>query len=181
MNSDTSDTNRQVQFTRHFAEAERSMKAFAFSLVPNRTDADDVIQETLKSLWQHFDDYDPERPFLPWANRFVYRQVQMHRRSQATRGKYFFSDETIEQLAHDPAETPEHSKAMELALEQCLQNIGSRQRDLIEQRYTSKGTLQDLARQLGKKPDSLYKMLQRVREALHKCICQRMTKEGFTV
>ncbi len=73
---DVSDTERHVQFTRHFAEAEGAMKAFAYSLVPNRADAEDVIQETLKSLWEHFDDYDPTRPFLPWANRFVYRQVQ---------------------------------------------------------------------------------------------------------
>ncbi|MEM9282581.1 MAG: sigma-70 family RNA polymerase sigma factor [Verrucomicrobiota bacterium] len=181
MPSDPPDTQRQVQFTRHFAEAEGAMKAFAFSLVPNRADAEDVIQETLKALWEHFDDYDPDRPFLPWANRFVYRQVQMHRRSQATRGKYFFSDETIEQLAGDPAESPEQSLAMSRALEQCLEHIGAKQRELIEQRYTSKGTLQELAQQLGKKPDALYKMLQRVREALHQCICQRMTKEGFHV
>ena len=49
----------------------------------NRADADDIIQETLKALWEKFDDYDPERPFLSWANRFVYCQVQMHRLKQA--------------------------------------------------------------------------------------------------
>lgn len=181
MNSDAPDTGRQVQFTRHFAEAESAMKAFAFSLVPNRSDADDIIQETLKALWEHFDDYDPKRPFLPWANRFVYRQVQMYRRSQTTRGKYFFNDETIEQLARDPDDSIEQNQAMEKALQRCLESISPRQRELIEQRYTAKGTLQELARQLDKKPDALYKMLQRVREALHKCICQRMTREGYSV
>tara|TARA_R110000850_G_scaffold64247_4_gene144430 strand:+ start:136 stop:681 length:546 start_codon:yes stop_codon:yes gene_type:complete len=181
MNTDASDTERHVQFTRHFAEAERAMKAFAFSLVPHQADADDVIQETLKALWQHFDDYDPERPFLPWANRFVYRQVQMHRRSQATRGKYFLNEETIEKLAAEGPASPEHTQAMERALEKCLQNVGSRQRQIIERRYASQSTLQDLAKETGSSPNALYKMLQRVREALHQCICQRMTKEGFTV
>lgn len=181
MPSSDPDTSRQIQFTRHFSEAENAMKAFAFSLVPNRADADDIIQETLKSLWEHFGDYDPQRPFLPWANRFVYRQVQMHRRSQTTRGKYFFNDETIEQLASDSDDSFEQSQAMEKALQRCLETISPRQRELIEQRYTSKGTLQELAHQLGKEPDALYKMLQRVREALHKCISKRMIREGYSL
>lgn len=157
------------------------MKAFAFSLVPNRADADDILQDTLKSLWEHFDDYDPERPFLPWANRFVYRQVQQYRRSQTTRGKYFFNDDTIEQFAGEQDHSIEQNQAMESALQRCLESISPRQRELIEQRYHSKSTLQDFAHQMGKKPDALYKSLQRVREALHKCICQRMTKEGYRV
>ena len=41
---------RQAQFTRQFAECERALQAFAFSLVPNRTDADDIVQEALQKL-----------------------------------------------------------------------------------------------------------------------------------
>lgn len=95
------DTERQIQFTRRFSECERAMRAFAFSLVPNRADVDDIIQETLEELWRSFDKFDPERPFLPWANRFVYRQVLIHRRSTAIRLKYTFSEETVRRLAQE--------------------------------------------------------------------------------
>ena len=174
------DTDRQVQFTRHFAECERSMLAFAYSLIPNRADAEDVVQETLAALWKHFDDYDPERPFLPWANRFVYRQVQTHRRKQATRAKYFFSEETLEQLAKDEPFSADRDRAMGAALEKCLQKLSARNRALVEQRYLSKGSLQDYAEETGRTSNALYKMLQRIRESLHGCITQRLTREGFT-
>ena len=53
MSIDPSENDRHVQFTRHFAECERAMTAFAYSLVPNHSDADDIIQETLAALWKH--------------------------------------------------------------------------------------------------------------------------------
>ena len=182
MSAENSETERHVHFTRQFAECERAMHAFAYSLIPNRADADDVIQDTLAALWKHFDSYDPERPFLPWANRFVYRQVQMHRRKQATRAKYyFFSEETFERLASDQPVSLERDMAMRAALEKCLEKLSTKNRQLVEQRYLSKGSLQDYAQQAGRSSNSVYKMLQRIRESLHHCITRRIAKEGFTL
>ncbi|MEM7144241.1 MAG: sigma-70 family RNA polymerase sigma factor [Verrucomicrobiota bacterium] len=172
-------TERQVQFTRHFAENEGSLHAFAYSLVPHRADADDIIQETLKSLWKHFEDYDPERPFLPWANRFVYRQVQQHRRSQATRAKYFFSDETIERLAASTPASDERDHALCQALDTCLEKLNATHRELVEQRYLAKVSLRDFAERQNQTPNALYKKLQRLREILHDCITNQLAKEGF--
>ncbi|MEO0414152.1 MAG: sigma-70 family RNA polymerase sigma factor [Verrucomicrobiota bacterium] len=176
------DSERQAQFTRQFAACERAMQAFAFSLVPNRADVDDIIQETLKALWEKFDEYDPNQPFLPWANRFVYRQVQMHRRKQAIRHKYVFSDDTFEKLASDEPVSLEHDRAMAAALDTCLKKLGSKNRELIERRYLAgaPGSLQDYADETQQTPNALYKKLQRIREILHRCITQRLEREGFT-
>ncbi len=170
----------QAQFTRHFAESERAMQAFAFSLVPNRSDVDDILQETLKTIWSKFDDYDPDRPFLPWANRFVYRQVQMHRRSHAIRSKYVFTEETFEQLANSsqPASL-ERDQVMSQALEKCLRKLSAKQRELVERRYLAEGSLKSLAEESGRSADALYKTLQRIRESLFRCINKRLAKEGF--
>lgn len=175
------DRQRQVQFTRHFAECEGAMTAFAFSLVPNASDVDDIIQEALKALWEKFDEYDPDRPFLPWANRFVYRQVQIHRRSTAIRNKYVFSDETFEALAGEAPVSIDRDRAMSSALEKCLLKLSEKQRELIERRYDSQGTLQEFARETGQNANAVYKSLQRIRESLHQCIHHRLEKEGFGV
>jgi RNA polymerase sigma-70 factor (ECF subfamily) len=180
MQEENSVTRRQAQFTRHFAACERAMHAFAYSLIPNRADADDLIQDTLVALWEHFDDYDPDRPFLPWANRFVYRQVQMYRRSQSTRAKYFFSNETIERLAEDAPASLERDQAMSLALEKCLARLSETQRELIKQRYLARESLQEVAERTGRTPNTLYKTLQRIREKLHLCVRQGLKKEEFT-
>ena len=52
---------------------------YIFSLLPHNEDARDVLQETLMAITAQFDDYDPSRPFLPWACRFAYFKVMQHR------------------------------------------------------------------------------------------------------
>lgn len=179
MASDPANNERQVQFTRHFAENEGALHAFAYSLIPNAADADDIIQETLRALWNHFDSYDPKRPFLPWANRFVYRQVQQHRRSQSTRAKYVFSEATLEQLAGSPPDSEDRDRALCGALDRCLKRLKPTHRQLIEQRYLNRESLQDVAARQGDTPNALYKKLQRLRELLHRCITDQLAKEGF--
>lgn len=180
MPEQNSETERHIQFTRHFSECERAMTAFAFSLVPNRADVDDVIQDTLSALWKNFDSYDPDRPFLPWANRFVYRQVQMLRRKQSNRAKLFFSEETFEHLANEEDSSFERDKVMGAALEKCLEKLSPKSRELVEQRYLSNGSLQQHAEKTGRTAEAVYKTLQRIRESLHGCIVKRLAKEGFT-
>ena len=174
------DMNREIQFTRHFSECEQAMQAFAFSLVLNQDEVDDIIQETLTTLWQNFDDYDPQRPFLPWANGFVYRHVLMHRRSRATQRKHVLSEEAMQRLAEDAPASLERHTAMCRALEECLQSLSQTQRDLLEQRYQSDGSLQELAAQTGRTANALYKNLQRLREILYGCVMKRIASDGFT-
>jgi len=172
------DTERQIQFTRQFSESERAMRAFAFSLVPHRQDVDDIIQDTLKELWNNFDKFDPERPFLPWANRFVYHQVLMHRRSTATRLKYTFSEETIRRLVEEQP-TLERDRALSDALDQCLQKLSEDQRELVRLRYFTGESLKEVAARMDQTPEAMYKQLQRIREGLQRCISKRLAQEGW--
>ncbi len=54
------------QFVRLFLQSERELLRYVMVLVPNVTEARDVVQETAVALWQHIADYDQARPFTPW-------------------------------------------------------------------------------------------------------------------
>lgn len=172
------DTEQQIQFTQRFSECERAMRAFAFSLIPNREDVDDVIQETLRELWRNFDKFDPERPFLPWANQFVYRQVLIHRRSTAIRLKYQFSDELLQYML-DEQPSMERDVALSDALQKCLKRLTDDQRELVRLRYYTGESLKEVAQRIGKNSDSIYKRIQRIRETLQQCISKRLVQEGW--
>ena len=172
------DTERQIQFTQRFSECERAMRAFAYSLVPNREDVNDIIQETLKELWRSFDKFDTGRPFLPWANQFVYRQVLMHRRSTAIRLKYTFSEETLRRMV-DEQPSLERDDALSDALDGCLQGLKADHRELIRLRYYTGESLKDVAKRAGKNPDSIYKKIQRIRAVLQQCVAKRLAQEGW--
>ncbi len=171
------DYERQIQFTQRFSECERAMRAFALSLIPNRDDVDDVIQETLKELWRKFDEFDPGRPFLSWANRFVYRQVLIHRRSTAIRLKYMFSDELLQYMVNEQPPL-EPDVALSDALDNCLQLLADDQRELVRLRYFTGISLKEVAQKLGKSPAAIYKQIQRIRHAIQKCVTRRLAQGG---
>ncbi len=172
------DNERQIQFTQQFSQNERAMRAFACSLIPNREDVNDIIQETLKELWRKFDKFDPARPFLPWANRFVYRQVLIHRRSTAIRLKYTFSEETFRCLVEEQSPL-ERDVALSEALDKCLHRLDNDERELLNLRYFTKGSINEMATREGLSVDVLYKRIQRIRSVLQRCISKRMDQEGW--
>lgn len=156
-------------FIREFTRNERQIRFYIASLVSNKSDVDDIMQECSSLLWKKFDQFDSERPFLPWAMRFAYNSVRTYRQKLGTRKKYF-TDELIEELvtAHEKElDLLEHERSV---LPIALKKLNEKERLLIQHRYSHGGTIQDLADKLGEKPDALYKRLQRIREKLMRSI-----------
>ena len=90
--------NPAAEFTDQFVQNERALYGYVFSMVASHADTDDILQSTLIQLWENFKKYDPEPPFLPWAFRFSYRQVLMHRRREKARTVRFANEDLITKL-----------------------------------------------------------------------------------
>lgn len=171
------DADKQKRFSELFSGVERSLNGFVFSLVPNRADADDVLQETLRSLWQHYDDFDQSRPFFPWASHFAYMQVLQMRRKHAIRGKYF-CDAMVELLAEERPKDAQWLTNQKTALQSCLKMLSQKDRELVELRYENNQSIKDMSNHLGQTANSFYKRLQRIRKELVECVTQRIATEG---
>jgi RNA polymerase sigma-70 factor (ECF subfamily) len=105
-------------WTRHQPEVAR----YVATLVPNPHSAAEILQMVSVGLWEKWTDYDPNRPFVPWAIRFAYFEVLKWRQKQA-RERLIFSDQTLEHLhAAFENETP-LQEARRAALEGCLKKL----------------------------------------------------------
>ena len=169
---------KQVQFTKHFAKCEQAMQAFAYSLVPNLADVEDILQNSLSELWMHYDEYDPELPFLPWANRFVYRQVLAHRRKEATRLKYTLSEETMRRLSEE-RDSQERHEFMVDAVKGCVEKLNCDEQELLKVRYQGSMSIQKIAETNNVSSNLLYKKLQRIRNTLQHCVAGQLMKAGW--
>lgn len=167
--------NPNQQFSDLFAQYERDIYRFVFSLVPNRVDADELVQDTLVQLWEHIDDYDTNRRFLPWAFQFAYRQVLMYRRSQDVRRRYF-SDDVIELIAQDATSHQSTEDNRLAALKMCLKNLNEEQTRILRHRYEGGVSLVQLAKECGQSANALYKRIQRLRQILVGCVQKRLTE-----
>jgi RNA polymerase sigma-70 factor (ECF subfamily) len=150
--------------------------AFIISLMPNRSDADDVLQETGLTLYQKFPTFQPGTDFVAWACRIAqYKVLDFGKRRGRDRLK--FSTEILELIADEHLQRGEQVKLQLAALDGCLAKLPSRDRELLGQCYRSKTTTKAVAEALGRPVDTIYKGLRRIRSLLHDCIQRALAQE----
>lgn len=155
--------------SRHQEELFRHILA----LLPHEEDARDVLQETSVALCRKFVEYDPAKPFLPWAYRFAQLEV-LKQRERNQRGSRLLSRELIERLAQErEAHEPVLQARLE-ALEHCLAALPADDRELIRQRYQAGARAEQMVGQLGASRRTLFRKLDRIRRLLFECINRRV-------
>ncbi len=167
------------EFVRLITVNQRKIYGYILSLVTHWADAEEILQETNLRLWEQFEDYDRSRDFAAWACTIASYQVLTYWK-KAGRSRLEYSQQFIEAVSDELSQFSRESDARRSALERCLEGLGRTSRQLIDLSYGSGLTIREVAKQLGKTPDSVYKALGRIRRALYDCV-QRNLKQEETV
>jgi RNA polymerase sigma-70 factor (ECF subfamily) len=176
-NHDGSAPLSHEQFMRLFLQAERELLRYVMSLVPNVSDARDVVQETAVALWQAIEKYDTTRPFVPWACRFALNEARLHLRSAGRRQRLIDEDVAV-LLEARRIETAPRLDARRDHLRDCLSRLPAEQHSLVRGYYFDDEPIESLAARLGRGTEAVYKSLQRIRHALHECIERKLQTES---
>ncbi|MGY8689338.1 MAG: sigma-70 family RNA polymerase sigma factor, partial [Verrucomicrobiales bacterium] len=161
-----------------FLDAQKDVSRYVLSLVRDRDAVDDIMQDLAIALWRKFEEYDPDRPFLPWACRFAFYQVLKHRQRNQRHYRWIVRDEVdLEQFAAAAEDT--WFLARREALERCMQTLPSEDRELLHCRYGSKETIQQMAKRTKTSVHKLYHGLDRIREDLMSSINATLRERGW--
>jgi RNA polymerase sigma-70 factor, ECF subfamily len=152
---------------------------YIFSLIPSEADARDILQETSLALYRKWEQFDSTRPFLPWAFRFAYLQVQKHREKSA-RSPLLFSEDIIDLLANERAHLePVLDERLRL-LDACLQKLSPPQKDLVTARYGLRQSAEELMQHFALSRRTLFRNLELLRHQLHDCVTHQLQSEGLS-
>lgn len=161
--------NLILLLTRH----QDALFRYIFSLVPCEADARDILQETSLALFRKLDQYDPVRPFLPWAYRFAYLQVQKHREKSA-RSPLLFAEDVLELLAGERERMePQLDERLRL-LDGCLDKLGPRERELVTARYAQRESAEVMMNRFDLSRRTLFRNLELLRQRLHECVSHQL-------
>ncbi len=170
-------TGAQQRFLSLFLRSEREVFRYVAALVPNVTDAEDIVQQTAMALWEKFDAYDASQPFTPWACRFALNKarqwIERRRRWQA-----LLENGLAEELAQRRQELQPEFEVRLRHLESCVGKLRQDQRSLVEGYYYERRGVESLAERSGRTTAATYKMLQRIRHALQLCVESQAEQEA---
>ena len=155
-------------------KSQRRIYAFILTLIPNRAEAEDILQETNLILCRKAAEYDPDRHFLAWAFKIARFQTMAHMKTRS-RSPLVFQEDLMEKLSDD-AENLDGFGSLQRALAQCMEKLTKRNRELIRIRYEQGMSLEESAKELGKPKGTVSMALYRIRIALWRCV-ERTMKE----
>ena len=156
---------------------EPGLRAYARSLVPDWELVDEALQEASITLWQKREQLRGTDGFVPWAIT-VLRFKCLRQLEKLRARRPLLSDEMLETLAERGARlSVEESTSLAQALQACLSQFSAEHRELLLAPHSSTHTVVDVAARRNKSPNSLYKLLARLRQQLSECINLRLTVE----
>ncbi|MEM9347652.1 MAG: sigma-70 family RNA polymerase sigma factor [Planctomycetota bacterium] len=172
----TGQDDMQRRFLPLWTQHQRRVFAYIYTLIPNRADAEDLLQETSITLWEKFAEFEEGTDFVAWACQVAYWKIRNARRKYA-RSPIIHNDELLSSLSDKAiAAQPELNRRHD-ALADCLGKLSDRDHALVMSRYETDSTIKEVASQTGRSVEAAYKALFRIRQALMDCVTFRL--EGF--
>ncbi len=160
-----------------WSQAEPVVKAFLLASLPQSCDADDVLQEVALEVSRRFEDYDPNRPFPPWALWIAkIKTADFFRRTY--RDRHLLVGDALEPLAEAACRASLKLQDQSDALDECLKGLSSKNRKLIKLRYRDACSPAEIADEMETTSGTVRVLLHRIRSALGRCIESRMQQEG---
>jgi RNA polymerase sigma-70 factor (ECF subfamily) len=164
-------------FMRLFVRHQWQLHGFISTLLTSPADVDEVLQETSIILWSKFSQFRQDESFLSWACGIA--QLEVLRYYRRNRRRLLPLEEPVmEQLLAARLEQTSRFDHRRAALADCLSGLRAADRQLIQRCYEPDVSFKDIAEEIGRPVNSVYKSLGRVRRWLHECIDRRLAAEG---
>jgi len=160
---------RTKHFLRLLSKHERRLQAYILTLVPNWTDADELIQETRIRLWEQFDEFDPSKDFGIWSRTIAYFQVLTYRK-RIGRENARFSAAFMESVAEEVAMQSSELDRRHVTLKDCLEKLDQKQRWILMRYYEGTESMKQIAESLGRPFEAFRKAILRTRLAVTRCV-----------
>ncbi|MEM1295242.1 MAG: sigma-70 family RNA polymerase sigma factor [Verrucomicrobiota bacterium] len=163
-------THVQQLFVKHVA----LLKHFVISLLPNPSEAEDIVQEVFLVITAKAHDFEPGTNFKAWLLTIARFKVLEHlRREKRTANR--LSDTAIDLLAADMEDADSGPDPATLrALSKCLNKLAPKPKLMVELQYREGLKPAAIAEKLEWEANAVYVALSRARSGLRKCIERQM-------
>ncbi len=161
----------QQLFVRHHGQ----LAAFAMTLWPDFSRADDVMQEVFLTVTAKAREFSLGTSFLAWSRAIVRFKVIEMRRSAGLKSP---SSQMLDSLT---AACPDEwgGEDQLAALTKCLGQLAPKAREIISLRYQREHSPPEIAGLLSRSVNSINVALSKARAALRQCMDQQLSSEGL--
>jgi RNA polymerase sigma-70 factor (ECF subfamily) len=151
---------------------------YILCLVPQTSDADDILQETTLLMWEKFSDYQEGTDFAAWGMAIArYKTMKFIQKNKRDIG--CLDDDVLTRISDESEQFMNHIDVRLDALHRCIQKLPEGDALVIKLRYGQEAPVKTIADQLGRAEKTVYKALGRIHNILLRCISRHLLAEGI--
>jgi RNA polymerase sigma-70 factor, ECF subfamily len=165
------------EFEARVREHQSGLRAFIRALGADEAWVDDLAQEAFIITYRRLDEFEPGTDFGKWLRSIARYLVANERRKEIRRSR-LLPLAVVDVLLNCETENALDLEISALlgAMRECVDQLPSRSRELLHQRYAANDNAKTLARKLGIKADTIRQQLLRIRVAVKECIEKKAEK-----
>jgi len=166
----TSQPHSPADTIRQISQHQAALLAYILTLHPDRSEAQDILQETNVVLWQKVGEFRKGTNFKAWAFRIAYLQTLAHFK-RVQRGNWLgFSSELVDTLARESEPLLADFEQRHVALRSCIEKLPEKDQEIVRAHYSDGLPLAEISSEAGRTVGALKQVLFRVRRMLKACI-----------
>lgn len=169
---------RSKQFLILFTENQKRLFSYILSLVPQRFDAEDIMQQTVLEMWGKFDQYKTGTNFLAWGITFAKFLILKHRNKHHK--PQVLPPEMFDLILGQTDRFSKHTQNHTQALQNCIEKLGVVESRIIRLRYEEGYQITKVADTLGQTANVIYKSLAKIHTSLLLCIRRTLAERGVS-
>ncbi|MBI9018224.1 MAG: sigma-70 family RNA polymerase sigma factor [Phycisphaerae bacterium] len=168
-NESGSQSVRYDEFLKLFVSNQKRIYSFIVMLVPNFTDADDIMQDTVEVMWRKFADYESGTSFVAWAVKIARYRVMNYRRTKQ-RAKVLYTDSLLEAIVDEAVTINDELQDRLGLLRDCREQLSDRDNELLKLRYEKSKSTRDLSDIFNRNMRGVNRDLAKIHAILEKCV-----------
>ena len=166
------------KLTQDFLEQRQSLLAYIYAMTRRLDVSEEIFQDVALAILTESAEGRRAEPFLPWAREVARRRIAEYYRKNAQQKKLMvFSDTFMNAVSHAFEENSQEAGLIgnsEALLAECMKDLGTRARTMVEKRYRDNLSVSEIAAAVGMTIGSVNVALTRTRKALAGCISGKM-------
>jgi RNA polymerase sigma-70 factor, ECF subfamily len=170
------DSNQSSIHLEQFVNCQRSLYGYIFSLVGSSEAADEILQETNLLICKKISQFDGNVKFITWACEIARYKVLEYQKKNHVR-KLNLDSLLLDQIAKQASQLASQVDWRLPMLRECMEELSSKDRKLIEDRYSQGATVQLLAEARNRSYGGVRVALHRIRTMLLECVEWKLIRE----
>ena len=145
---DSKDHNVET-FVSLLTDNQARIYSYVLSMIPNFNDADDILQDTTKLMWEKFGQYKFGTDFVAWGREISYFLILEYYRKKKKINSLYYDEQLIKKLEKNTKRFSDSSKDYLFHLNSCMKKLKKQDRILLKLRYFENSKAKELAARFG--------------------------------